>query len=121
MTTNPNTIADAYLAIWNETDADRRRSLLADSWAQDASYVDPLMRGNGRGEIATMIEAARGQFPGHVFSPRGVADGHGDYARFSWALTSPEGAPVAGGTDVVKLDADGRITQVIGFLDGPPA
>jgi len=71
-----------------------------------------------RGAICAMIEQARTQFPGHAFSLRGKPDSHRQFVRFSWDL-APEGGPsVAGGADVVRLDAQGRIAEVVGFLDG---
>lgn len=116
----PNEIAASYLAVWNEADAARRRASLEAGWAAEARYADPLMQGEGREGIAAMIEGARAKFPGHGFSLRGTPDGHGRFVRFSWTLASGEGAAVAGGTDVVRLDDQGRIVEVIGFLD-PPA
>lgn len=116
--TDPKTIADRYLAVWNEADDARRVALLAEDWAADARYVDPMMQGEGRNGIAAMIQGARAQFPGHGFTLRGIPDGHGNYVRFSWDL-APEGAPAfARGTDIVRLDGDGRIADVVGFLDG---
>ena len=77
-----------------------------------------MMSGQGHDGIARMIEAARAQFPGLRFSARGEPDGHGPFARFSWSLGPAGGAPVAGGTDVARLDEHGRVIEVIGFLDG---
>ena len=112
------TIADTYLALWNERDPQRRRALAARTWRPDAHYADPLMHGDGHEGICAMIEAARTQFPGHAFMLRGEPDGHGAWVRFSWSL-APEGGPaVASGTDVARLDVDGRFAQVTGFLDG---
>ena len=31
-----------YLACWNETDTAARRKLIEETWAEDASYIDPL-------------------------------------------------------------------------------
>ncbi len=45
--TDVKTVVDDYIAAWNETDAVRRRALIAGAWAEDATYVDPLMRGEG--------------------------------------------------------------------------
>jgi SnoaL-like domain len=115
--TDPKTIAEEYLAVWNEADAGRRRRMLAEGWSSEARYVDPLMSGLGRDGVASMIEAARDQFPGHGFSLCGAPDGHGPFVRFSWALGSGDGSRVAGGTDVVRLDGEGRIAEVVGFLD----
>ena len=114
---HPATVADRYLATWNEPDDTRRHALVAALWSPQGRYADPLMAGEGHAGIARMIAAARAQFPGLRFSPRGTADGHGAFARFSWSLGPADGAPVAGGTDVVRLDDAGRVLEVIGFLD----
>ena len=110
-------IAETYLALWNEEDDERRKHLLGKAWAETARYIDPLMQGEGRQGIAAMIEAARQKFPGYRFVLAGTPDGHGNFTRFSWRLVSPDGDDVAGGTDVVSRDADGRIENVVGFLD----
>jgi hypothetical protein len=69
-----------------------------------------------------VIAAAHEQFPGFSFRLLGTVDGHHDTARFSWELVNEAdgSAPVAG-FDVVTLDAEGRIRQVLGFLDRVPA
>lgn len=122
MAIDPATIAGAYLAVWNEADDVRRRDLLEQGWAADARYVDPLMQGEGREGIACMIEVARLQFPGHAFALAGQPDGHGAYVRFSWTLASTSvGTSVGGGTDLVRLDDEGRIAEVVGFVDGAVA
>ena len=114
---DPTTIANIYLAAWNEADEFRRRELLDQGWAADARYVDPLMHGDGHEGVARMIGIARTQFPGHEFALSGTPDGHGVYVRFSWTLASTNGAAVAGGTDLVRLNDQGRIAEVVGFLD----
>ena len=121
MTSTASTLADRYLAAWNEPDAARRQALVAALWAPQGRYADPLMSGQGHEGIARMMATARTQFPGLRFTPRGQADGHGPFARFSWSLGPAGGAAVAAGTDVVRLDDDGRLVEVIGFLDGNAA
>ncbi|MBB5940565.1 nuclear transport factor 2 family protein [Xanthomonas sp. 3307] len=114
---DPNTLARAYLALWNDADAASRARRLADGWTPDARYVDPMMAGEGRDGIAAMIAAARAQVPGHLFALRGTPDAHGPFVRFSWTLAPEHGAPIAGGTDIARIAPDGRIAEVIGFLD----
>lgn len=114
---DPNAIADAYLATWNAADQTRRRELLQTAWAEDADYTDPMMKGCGHDGIATMIAGARNRFPGHSFRLHGTPDGHSDVVRFSWTLIAPDASPVVRGTDIVRLDDDGRIASVTGFLD----
>ncbi|TAJ77149.1 MAG: nuclear transport factor 2 family protein [Sphingobium sp.] len=119
--TDPHAIARAYIALWNDADDASRRDRLSKGWSANARYADPMMQGTGHDGIAAMIGGARAQFPGHSFTLAGTPDGHGDFVRFSWTLAPDGGATVAAGTDVVRLDADGRIWEVIGFLDGGAA
>ena len=117
----PDAIADLYLAAWNAAEAGERNALLAQGWSDSARYTDPLMQGEGRRGISTMIEQARTQFPGLRFIRVGKLDGHGAFVRFSWALGTAGNAPAALGTDIVRLDDEGRIAEVIGFLDAMAA
>jgi len=119
--TDSNSIAQGYIALWNDADNGSRRALLSRDWADDARYADPVMAGDGRDGIAAMIAKARTQFPGHIFTLAGTPDGHGSFVRFSWTLAPSGGATVAAGTDIVRLDRTGRIAEVIGFLDGVAA
>lgn len=119
--TNPKKIADDYIALWNDAADASRRARLSAGWTADARYVDPMMTGEGHDGIAAMIAGARAQFPGHGFALTGAPDGHGEFVRFSWTLAPASGAAVAAGIDVVRLDASGRIAEVIGFLDGSVA
>jgi hypothetical protein len=114
-------LRERYLACWNATDAEARRGLLADNWAEDAAYVDPLVEIAGLDALDATIAAVHQQFPGFVFTPVGPVDAHHDVARFGWGL-GPRGAePVVVGFDVVVTDPDGRIRSVAGFLDRVPA
>jgi len=114
---DPDTIARDYLAVWNQPDAAQRLSQLSAGWSDAAQYADPLMAASGRGAICDMIEQARTQFPGHAFSLRGKPDSHRQFVRFSWDLAADDGPRVAGGTDIVRIDDQGRIAEVVGFLD----
>jgi hypothetical protein len=112
-------LVDRYLASWNETDPRRRRELIAAVWAENASYVDPLMQSEGRDGIDAMIAAVQARFPAHRFSRASTVDTHNDRLRFTWELTPERGEAVAAGTDFAVL-ADGRLQSVTGFLDRIP-
>ncbi|MFE9452824.1 nuclear transport factor 2 family protein [Streptomyces sp. NPDC006739] len=111
-----------YFEAWNSTGAEAVRKAVAAAWAADGGYTDPLADVRGHEQVAAVIEAAHEQFPGFVFRLLGAVDGHHDTARFSWELVNQAdgSAPVAG-FDVVTLDGEGRIRQVLGFLDRVPA
>src|ERR1700760_369514 len=114
--TNITATVDQYIATWNEADPERRRALAGDVWADDGSYLDPLMRGDGPDEIAAMIGAAQAQFPGHRFELAFGPDAHNDVVRFAWRLVGAGGA-VATGMDFGRVAADGRLSEVTGFLE----
>lgn len=113
-------VIDRYIAVWNESDASRRRDLIAQTWTEDAHYVDPLVNAEGRDAIDATVAAAQARFPGHVFRLAGPIDTHHNLARFTWELV-PEGGndAVAIGFDVALL-ADGQLQNVYGFLDFIP-
>ena len=115
------THAERYLAAWNATDPAARRAAVAEVFAPDARYTDPLVDAEGRDAIEATIAAVQQQFPGFVFRLAGEPDAHHDQVRFTWHL-GPEGAePPITGFDVAVVDADGRIRTVLGFLDRVPA
>jgi hypothetical protein len=114
-------IVETYLAAWNEEDADARLKLVAEVFAADATYTDPLADVAGHDAISALIGAARGQFPGLVFSTGGPVDQHHDIARFTWNLGPAEAAEaVVVGFDVAKVNAEGKVVTVFGFLDKVP-
>ena len=116
-----NDVITRYLGCWNETDPAARRTLIEQTWADGASYTDPLGEAQGRDEIDAAIAAAQDQFPGFVFTLAGPVDAHHRQARFTWGL-GPEGAdPLIVGFDVAVTGDDGRLVTVLGFLDKVPS
>ncbi|MBM7774991.1 hypothetical protein JOD54_005195 [Actinokineospora baliensis] len=115
-------VVDAYLAVWNRTDATSRREMVEDLWAEDGGYTDPLVTATGWEKIDQVIAHAQAQFTGMRFVRGAVFDAHHNIARFTWELVPTAGAePLVVGFDVVALNADGRIQSVFGFLDKVPA
>jgi hypothetical protein len=84
-------LVERYLATWNEQDPTRRRAEIDKVWAEDASYVDPLVDARGRDAIDAAIAGVQQQFPGFGFRLAGAVDAHHNLARFTWELT-PDGA-----------------------------
>ncbi|MDB5530114.1 MAG: Isomerase [Devosia sp.] len=118
--TDALTIAQTYIATWNETDATRRAALIGRDWAPTANYIDPLMAADGPEALNGIIAAVQERFPGFVFSLLGKPDGFGDNVRFSWGLGIPDDEIIIEGTDFVRVE-NGLITGVTGFLDKVPA
>ncbi len=114
-------VVDAYIAIWNETDGDRRRDLIARTWTEDATYVDPMLKGDGPAGIDAMTAGVQAQFPGHAFRRTGPADAHNDRVRFGWELINvASGEPLIAGIDIGQVTPDGKLASIVGFLDLVP-
>jgi len=112
---------DRYLAVWNEPDTDARTAAIAEIWAVDGHYTDPLSAVTGRADFGAMVAKVREMFPGHTFRRYGEVDGHHDTARFGWEMLSGTGDSTVVGFDVMALAPDGRIRAIYGFLDKVPA
>jgi hypothetical protein len=111
-----------YFEAWNTREPDALARAVATAWSPQGGYTDPLAEVRGYEGIVAVVSAAHARFPGFAFRLTGPVEGHHDTARFAWELVSEAdgSAPVAG-SDVITLDADGRITSVLGFLDRVPA
>jgi hypothetical protein len=120
MSTVNETVAN-YIAAWNETDAGRRRDIIARTWTDDGSYLDSHRDSTGHTAIDDMIAAVQERFPGYRFRLSSGIEAHHDRIRFSWIAGGTEQAPLFfGGTDFVVLAADGRMHAVTGFVDAMP-
>jgi hypothetical protein len=110
-------LVDQYLAMWNETDGERRRDLIARTWTESASYVDPMLRADGHAAIDAMVQGVHERFPGHRFRRTSDVDAHHDCVRFSWDL-GPEGGPaIVKGVDFGVIAGGDRLQAITGFFD----
>jgi len=113
-------IVRSYLETWNKTDKDARRKRIEAIFSDDCRYTDPMASVSGKDGIDGFIGAVQQQFAGVVFVLAGRVDAHHDVARFTWHAMAPGVTePVAIGFDVMVTD-EGRIKEVVGFLDKAP-
>ncbi len=118
--TSITVLVEQYFAMWNETDPRRRRAVIAETWAENAGYADPLFTAEGHEALDAMVAAVHEQYPGYRFSLVGVADTHHDRVRWGWELGIPDGSPpVAAGIDFAVIASDGRLREVTGFFKQP--
>jgi hypothetical protein len=117
-------LVERYLDSWNKTDTDARRAAVAEIWADDGRYVDPMVDVSGSEKISDVIGAVQARAPGHVFrllDERNPIDAHHNVVRFYWELVPAAGGEsLAIGFDVAVTDERGRIASVLGFLDKAP-
>jgi hypothetical protein len=130
-------LADRYLALWNEPDADRRRRTIAELWTQDARhFVQPpqeiraiaaqpgigltaILEARGQQEITARVASAYEHWVGSEglsFRRRDDAEQLGDVLKFHWEALDKDGEPFAVGLHVLVLAADGRIERDYTFV-----
>lgn len=107
---------DMHLAGYAEPDPERRLRLLTAAWTADGHLIDPPFDATGPDGVAALVDAVLGHYAGHTFRRTTVVDAHHDRARYGWELVGPDGPVAVAGTDVVTLDAEGRIVEIVGFF-----
>ena len=80
-----NDLVERYIAVWNEVDPDQRQRLIAETFSDGASYVDPLMTSEGHTAINAMVRTVQERFPGCRFRRAGA-----ELRRRVWS--SPRGS-----------------------------
>jgi hypothetical protein len=118
--TDVTTTIDTYLSAWNETDADRRSTLIEQVWADDGRLIDPPLAAEGHTGISEMAAAMHEHFPGHSFRRVSGIDAHHDQVRFAWELVGPDGVVALAGLDTGELGDDGRLRRIAGFFGELP-
>ena len=132
-------LADRYVALWNEPDADRRRRMIAELWTEDGSQVlqppeemREIAASPGLGMAATLearghaeLEARAAKSYEHWVGSEGLSfrrrddvDRLHEVVKFHWDAVSPDGEVTAVGLDFLVLGADGRIRRVYTFIEG---
>ena len=115
MTTLNDTI-DTHMAAYCEPDPTRRADGFASVWAPGGELLDPPLEGKGLEAITALTDAVLASYPGHRFERTTTVDEHHGWARYGWVLRGPDGQAVLTGTDVARIDGEGRLAQVVGFF-----
>ena len=131
-------LADRYVALWNEADAERRRRLIAELWTEDGSQIlqppqemREIAASPGLGLVATLearghaeLEARAATSYEHWVGSEGLSFGRrddaerlGDVVKFHWEAVAKDGEAFAGGLNVLVLAADGRIERDYTFVE----
>jgi hypothetical protein len=136
---DPASLAERYVALWNEPDPDVRRTIIRGLWAPAGEHVldppqelrqpahalgfeAPTLEVRGYAAIETRAVRAYEEFvaPGqYVFRPRDNAARLYNIVKFNWEMVSTATGEVAGvGLEVLVLDERGRITTDYQFVEG---
>ncbi|TDD13199.1 hypothetical protein E1218_34840 [Kribbella turkmenica] len=130
-------LADRYVAVWNEPDAEVRRKEVGDLWTENGvNLLDPpeeivrraedlgitaTLEARGHGELMSRVTRAYDEFvaPGqHVFRRDGAVAVVRDMVKVRWVMVPAGGGDaLAGGTDLLLVAPDGRIAANYQFID----
>ncbi len=135
---NLTDLAERYVAVWSEPDAERRRAAIRELWAADAIHVlqppqemrkaaeelgfdGPVLEARGYDALELRVTRTYEQFvaPGTAAfrSCRDVDRLH-NVVKFHWEAVPPDGGDVIGvGLEILVLDADGRIVSDYQFIE----
>ena len=132
-------LAESYVALWNEPDADRRRRMIAELWVADGTHVlqppqeiraiaaqpgigmTAILRAHGHDEIEARAASAYEHWvagEGLRFRGRDDADRLDDVVKLHWEAVAKDGTVAAVGLSILVLAADGRIERDLTFIVG---
>src|SRR5690349_9833942 len=135
--TDTRAIAEHYVALWNEPDADRRRRMIAELWAPDGRHtlqppeemlaiaaqpgigLTAILEARGHEEIEARATSAHEHWvasEGLSFRGRDDADRLADLVKLHWEAVAPDGTVSAVGLSLLVLTADGRIGRDYTFI-----
>ena len=130
-------LAEQYVALWNEPDADRRRRTIAELWTEDGRHLlqppqeirriaaqpgiglTAIREARGREEIEARVASAYEHWvasEGLSFRRHDDAEQLGDVLKFHWEALTGEGEVAAVGLCFLVTTADGRIERDYTFI-----
>jgi hypothetical protein len=130
-------LAEKYLALWNEPDADQRRQLIAELWTEDARHIlqppqeiraiaagpgialAAILEARGHDEIAARAASVYEHWvasEGLSFRGRDDVERLGDVVKFHWEAVAKDGDVFAVGLNFLVLAANGRIERDYTFV-----
>jgi hypothetical protein len=130
-------LAEKYVALWNEPDAERRRRLIAELWTEEGRHIlqppqeiraiaarpgiamTAILEARGYEEIEARAASAYEHWVGSEglsFRGRYDADRLGDVVKLHWEAVAKDGTVFAVGLSFLVLAADGRIERDYTFV-----
>ena len=130
-------LAEKYLALWNEPDADRRRRMIVELWTEDGRHIlqppqeiraiaarpglaiTAILEARGYEEIEARPASAYERWVGSEglsFRGRDDAERLGDVVKFHWEAVAEDGELFAVGLSFLVLAGDGRIERDYTFI-----
>ncbi|WP_109126330.1 VOC family protein [Dyella sp. C11] len=107
--------ADHYLQAFNEDDATKRASRIAEFFTQDTKFTDPEAVVTGIDGLNELMGHLHQRFPGWKLSREGDVKVVGHYARVPWKMGPADGTAMVRGEDVIEI-RDGKVVSTVVFV-----
>ena len=120
-TSDIQTFVQDYIAVWNESDAGKRRQLIRTLWQEDAHHLARTLEAVGHAGIEKRVTDAYDKWvkeKGNVFRLQGGVDGHHDTVKLRWEMLPAAGGEVISvGFVFLVLGRDDRIRTGYQFIE----
>jgi SnoaL-like domain len=121
MTSASHKIAlDLYESSWSTTDPAKRLELFAQSLSPQCVYTDPNTQLTGYEQLAGYMAELQGNIPGVRFVTTEFKTHH-DRSLTHWNMEDGNGNVLGIGASHFVHGIDGRLMQMTGYFDQPPA
>lgn len=121
---NPQALADSYVALWNETDAEARRRAVAALFASDGEHYVGTRHVKGHSALEDRVAGSHEKNVrdgGNRFRAAPGAKALHDGVTFFWEMVpSDEDRILATGLEFLLLDSAGRILADYQFILDQP-
>ncbi len=112
-------LARVLFDVFSEHDADRRRPVIREIFAEDVTFADPHAEHVGHEALDLAVSALHARLPTFVFTARGRAQTLRNAGRLHWGFGPPGEAPKITGVDFI-VASGGKIVALYTFLDADP-
>jgi ketosteroid isomerase-like protein len=103
-----------YEKTWAEPDSTTRLQQIKTFWLDKSTYHDGAASIKGPVELNNMIQKFRKSLPNSILIGNPVLS-FSNYHTWSWTIINKEKKFYLDGRDYVEINADGKITKLIGF------
>src|SRR5215475_2710370 len=105
---NAQHLADRYVAVWNETDAERRRRAIAELWTENGRHYVGTREVQGHNQLEERVRTSHEKNVrdgGHRFRAAQDVRALQDVVTFHWEMLPAKGdRVVASGLEVLVLN-----------------
>ncbi|WP_020579967.1 nuclear transport factor 2 family protein [Actinopolymorpha alba] len=112
-------IIEQYERFWNSP-AEKAQPLADQTFVADIRYLAPIGEFTGSAPLIGFRRQFEEHLPAFTFAVVGEPQSHHDRLRLHWEIRTGGEDAFAAGTDVLTLEQDGRIREVVTFLDRAP-